>query len=166
MRYLLIFILASIFLLFGCPNYLFEHNLLVALTYQFFHVNIFHLIGNCLSLWYLFRRTPSRTTSRLLRELCIGLIIATISYGVATMPVVGISNMLFAIMGLRTPPFSSPWWKASSTKTFFIITLLMILVPKISAITHIAAFVIGVLVSAACRTFRNLSDDYKHATYK
>lgn len=102
----------------------------------------------------------------MIAEILIAYIIATFSYMVAFRPIIGVSNMLFAIIGMRAPAWSSSWWHAKETRLFFGITLFMLVFPQVSAITHITAFIIGVIVSMTKRKIKSLENDYRRATYK
>lgn len=169
MRYALIGILVTIFLAFGCPEYLADltsNCLLRSLTYHCYHANIFHLAANCLSIWYVFKITPYRSEKTNIRNFFTAFVIASITYFTATRPVVGISNILFAVLGLRTPSFKHPWWRHPGTLVFFAITLGMLALPQFSAITHIVSFVFGTAIAAVKRKLNSLEDDYRHATSK
>lgn len=169
MRYALIIILSVIFLVAGCPGYLADsagNYWLKALTYHCYHANIFHLAANCLSIWYVFKITAYRSEKANARNLLTAFVIATLTYCTATRPVVGISNILFAILGLRTPSFKNAWWKHPGTVIFFAVTLGMLLVPQVSAATHITSFVCGAAVAAVKRKLISLENDYRHATGK
>lgn len=169
MRYALIIILTLVFIAAGCPAYLADADCshwLKALTYHFFHANVFHLAANCLSIWFVFMVTPTRSEKRNIRNFLTAALVATFTYFTATRPVVGISNILFAVLGLRTPAFSHPWWRHPGTLTFFAITLGMLAFPQFSALTHIVSFLCGVLLSAGRRTLNSLEDDYRHAVGK
>lgn len=166
MRYIIIAVLSIVFIFLERPEYLYGKSFLTSVTYHFFHANIFHLAANCLSVWYLFKKTITRNAKTMIAEILIAYIIATFSYMVAFRPIIGVSNMLFAIIGMRTPAWSSSWWRAKETKLFFGITLFMLLFPQVSAITHITAFIIGVIVSMTKRKIKSLENDYRRATYK
>lgn len=169
MRYALIIILSLVFLLAGRPDYLASSASdiwLNALTYHFYHANIFHLAANCLSIWYVFMVTPYRSEKDNASHLVTAFLIATLTYFTATRPVIGISNILFAIFGLRTPAFNHKWWRMPGTKVFFGITLAMLLIPQVSALTHITSFLVGTAVSCFRRYVKNLENDYRHAIGK
>lgn len=165
MRYILIGILSVVYLVAGCPEYLAGDDMslwLKACTHHIFHANIFHLAVNCLSIWVVF--SPKRKDN--CRTLILAFIIASLSYFIALRPVVGVSNILFASLGLRTPHFKHPWWKAKSTLIFLAVTLLMFFFPQFSAITHVSSFLCGVLVSLIIRRIKSLDHDYKRAVGK
>lgn len=169
MRYLLIALTVTLFILLGCPDYLSSGTINVwikALTYHAFHANVFHLLANSLSIWLLFRKTTTRTDKQNIKDFLIAYIIATLTYFISLRPVVGISNIIFAVIGLRTPSFKSEWWKAPNTILFFIVSTLLLLFPHFSAITHIVSFVCGVLLACFNRKIKSLENDYRRATYK
>ena len=168
MRYVLTIILALLVTL-GCPDYLADPAVspwLRAVSYHWFHANIFHLAANCLSIWFVFKVTPYRSEKTNVRNFFTAFIIATLTWFTATRPVVGVSNILFATLGLRTPSFRHPWWRHPGTLIFFAITLLTLLVPQFSAVTHIISFICGVAIAAVKRKLNSLEDDYRHATGK
>ena len=148
--------LCALWLIYGCPA---SFSSLPywerALTYSFLHASVWHLAANCLALWAIF--SPRR--KGLLREVAWAYAIAVLVYGLAMRPVVGISNMLYAICGLRTPPLSSPWWKKKEVIIFLLVTVAMLLIPRFSAVTHIASFVAGMLIASTRRGLQSLTRD-------
>lgn len=168
MRQAVIVILTIIFVVVGIPDYMQGASpvWLRALTYHFYHANIFHLLANCLSIWFVFRVTKTRSTLQITKEFCIAFVIASIVFTLTHKPVIGISNILFAIAGMRTPAFSHPWWKAPNTIVFFIVTLLMLLLPRFAAFTHIVSFAIGVFIAVCKRELKAVNNDYIRAAGK
>lgn len=148
--------LAAIMLVFRCPEWLHADSWHVALVHHLFHANVFHLAVNCLSLW-LMLRVPSVRIGW--RDILAAYVCATASWFLATRDVVGASNFIFALAGLRTPSFRSEWWRRSSVRTFLIVTVLMAAFPQVSAVTHIVSFTLGCLVSAVSRTINMTSHD-------
>ena len=120
--------------------------------HHFFHGNIFHLLVNCFSLYFIVPRAKRW-------HLATGYIIGSLSLLAATSPVVGFSNIIYAVIGVRSPSFDSYWWKHPGTKTFLIVTALMIFLPNVSATTHIVSFVVGVIVSMSVRWFKKIGND-------
>lgn len=118
-------------------------------VYHFFHGNIFHLLANGLALHFLLPRVKPW-------QLASAYVIASFSPIVATMPVVGISNIVYAIIGLRSPSFESAWWRHYGTITFLVVTLLMLFFSNIAAVTHVVCFVSGVVVSVSVRWFKKI----------
>ena len=157
-RSLIICITAILFAVFGVPLWLTGSGvpgIVRAVAYPFFHANVFHLLANLLAVWTVFR--PECRTIK--RDLALGFLISTAVYFLATRPVVGLSNIMFAVIGLRTPAITDPWWRRPATITFLAVTLLMLLVPQFSAVTHIAAFAAGSLLSALIRIIKPYVDD-------
>lgn len=156
-------IIALLFIVYGFADksFLLDSNINIfhrALTYHWYHANIFHLLANTLSICFVFH--PRR--KNLIRNFFTALIIATFTYFIATRPLIGISNILFAMAGLYTPPLSHPYWKSTNTKIFLGITTLMLLVPQVSALTHIVSFICGCVIAS----IRRLNNEIKRATGK
>lgn len=154
-------ILVTMQLLFGCPVFLHHDSGYISMVHHFFHANIFHLAVNCLSLWTLFRKDIRYSPSALVSAYLIG----TASWFFTSSDVVGFSNIIFALIGLRTPSLRHAWWKQPTVILFLAITALMALLPQVSAVTHIVSFVLGCIVAGAYRVVNNLSRDYSRATY-
>lgn len=148
-------------LLFGCPVFLHHDHGCISLVHHFFHANIFHLAVNCLSLWTIFRRDARYKIA----PLVLAYIIGTVSWFCTSADVVGFSNILFALIGLRTPSLSHSWWKQPAVILFLAITTLMVFLPQVSAVTHIVSFALGCIVAGAYRVVNNLSRDFRRATY-
>ena len=160
-RIVIIGILVFMQLLFGCPVFLHYNDTYISLVHHFFHANIFHLAVNCLSLWTLFRRGVKYPIWPLVAAYIIG----TVSWFCTSADVVGFSNIIFALIGLRTPSIRCSWWRRPSVIIFLVITALMTFLPQVSAVTHIASFALGCIVAGAYRIARNLSRDYSRAAY-
>lgn len=154
-------VLVTAMLLWGCPDYLQTSGLPVALSYHLFHVNVFHLAANLLSVWIIFAKGRQYSW----RSLLTAYVIATFSWYCTTTPVAGISNMIFALLGLRTPSLSDKWWRTSSVLTFLAVTAGMAFVPKISTGTHLMSFVMGVVWAIIQRFINKTSRDYSRASY-
>lgn len=86
-------------------------------------------------------------------------LIAVSVYPLALRPVIGFSNILYATLGLRTPSFKSSWWRKPAVITFLVVTVLMLFIPQFSAVTHIAAFAIGVGLAALHRSYLEFTKD-------
>lgn len=160
-KIVIIGVLVTVQLLFGSPVFLHYDHTCISLVHHFFHANIFHLAVNSLSLWTLFRKGVTYA----IWPLVCAYIIGTISWFCTPADVVGFSNIIFALIGLRTPSLSSTWWKQSSVIVFLAITALMAFLPQVSAITHIVSFALGCIVAGAYRIISSLSRDYSRATY-
>lgn len=162
MRTALVTILALVFLIAGTPAWLAGTDtpyLTRALSYSLFHANVFHLAVNSLALWSVF--SPKRNDN--VRNFLTAYIIAVIVYPLSFRPVIGFSNILYAMLGQRTPALSSSWWKTPQVKMFIIVTLALAVIPSIAATTHIAAFVIGCIIAYCRRLLKALDNDLKRA---
>lgn len=160
-RIVIIGILLTTQMLFGCPIFLHLDNGYISLAHHFFHANIFHLAVNCLSIWTLFRKEHRYGILPLVWAFLIG----SASWFCTTADVVGFSNIIFALIGLRTPSLRNRWWRDKSVMVFFAITILMAVLPQVSAITHIVSFALGSIVSGVSRTINNISRDFRRASY-
>ena len=166
MRYVIAAILCAVFFV-GDKSFLADPAAscwVKAFTYHFFHANIFHLLANLLSIWFMFKAYPARTNKKMLGQLLIAFCIATLTYGISPRPVIGVSNILFAVIGLRSPAFNHPWWKSQSTLIFFGVTAFMLLFPQFAAITHIVSFLCGAAIAALVRKVKELDYDLTRAT--
>lgn len=160
-RIIIIGILVAVQMLFGCPAFLHQDSGCISLVHHFFHANIFHLAVNCLSIWTLFRKDVRYSIT----PLVFAYIIGTASWFCTSADVVGFSNILFALIGLRSPSLSHSWWKQPSVILFLAITALMALLPQVSAITHIVSFVLGCMVAGTSRIFNSIRSDFRRAAY-
>lgn len=160
-RIVIVGMLLSMQLLFGCPTFLHYDSGYISLVHHFFHANIFHLAVNCLSVWSLFRKDVRYSIAPLVFAYLIG----TASWFCTSADVVGFSNILFALIGLRSPSLRHSWWKQPSVILFLAITALMALLPQVSAITHIVSFVLGCIVAGAIRIVNSICSDFRRATY-
>ena len=120
-------------------------------------MDMLHLAVNCLSVWFVFRRWS-------VREMVAAYVIATAAFFCSPAASIGFSNIIFATIGLRTPPFSSSWWRHPNTMTFFAVTLVMFLLPNVSALTHVVSLGLGVVVAMAGRTIRQTVNDSRRYT--
>lgn len=151
-------ILTCSMLLWGCPVWLHRDAWYVAFAHHFFHVNVFHLAVNCLSLWTLRYRIS-------LKQALAAYLLATASWFFSPVDVAGISNFIFALIGLRTPSFRSVWWRQVSVLVFLVTTVLMAALPQVSALTHIISFAFGCAGAAVSRLFISIADDVRRASY-
>ena len=157
-RVIFILLLAVLHAVFGAPVWLQADGapyLVRALSDSFFHANWWHLAVNAVAIWSIF--VPSRKCSA-------GLLVAAFAISVLVYPlsfrsVIGCSNVLYAVLGLRTPPLSSPWWKQPTVTIFVIVTLLLVFIPRFSATTHVAAFLLGMLGASLNRSWFKLTRD-------
>ena len=148
-------------LLWGFPDHMTGSRLAVASLHHFFHANIFHLAANLLSVWVIFAKGTRYRLSSFVKAY----VIATAAWFVSGVPSIGMSNMIFALIGLRTPPLDHQWWRQSSVKVFLAVTVVMAFVPNVSALTHVVSFVSGCIMAALSRTFNRISSDYSRASY-
>lgn len=159
---IIIGILTVFLLLFHTPQWLHSHWWGIALVHHYFHANIFHLAVNCLSLWLMFRNSSS-----VLRwsTIATAYVLATISWFASSADVIGASNFIFALVGLRTPAFSHSWWKQPSVRFFLIVTVAMAAFPQVSAVTHLVSFSLGCLAASASRLIQRTSHDLNRVSY-
>lgn len=128
-----------------------------AALYSFFHASWWHLAVNSLAAWTIFnprRRTPPA-------QLATAFLIAVLVYPLSLRPVIGFSNVLYAYLGLRTPALSDRWWRRPEVVTFLAVTVALVLVPRFSATTHIAAFALGMAGAALKRKYKDLTSDFR-----
>ena len=161
LKIVLIGVLWATFLMFGCPQFLHSNAWYLPLVYHIYHANIFHLAVNSLSLWVIFRKGAAYNITPLL----IAYAIASASWFCTSADVVGFSNIIFALIGLRTPSFSSSWWRHPQVIIFLVVTAVMALFPQVSAVTHIVSFILGCIVAATQRVIKTISNDYRRASY-
>lgn len=154
MRYIMIILLSAIYFIFGLPEFT---GFALGLTHHFFHGNILHLAVNCFSIWFVFQRWSAT-------HLAEAYVIATISFFCSPSMCVGFSNIIYATIGLRTPSFYSAWWRHPNTVAFLAVTLLMFIMPNVSAITHIVAFALGVMIAVIKRTVKQILNDSSRYT--
>lgn len=155
LRIILIVLLVALQAFVGIPDFMNEGPYLQrALAYSFFHAGWLHLAVNCLAIWGVYGRGRKP-----LRDLILSLFVAVLVYPLSIMPVIGFSNVLYCTLGLRVPPFSHPWWKSHNAVIFIVATLAMGFIPRISASTHIAAFLCGMLLSYILRYLHNITQD-------
>lgn len=150
--------LALVYALVPVPQWMQEGpSLRTALTHHFWHVNIGHLAANGIALVALAWVLP-----RWYRLLPAAYIAASFSMLFATRPVIGLSNILFAMSGLCAPMVKG-YWKRKETWTFIAIMLIMLCVPRLSATTHIASFVTGFALGTINKTLRRTANDCRRA---
>jgi membrane associated rhomboid family serine protease len=155
-RNIIIAALVALYAVFGIPDYFYGDGCwwLRAATYSFFHASWWHLAVNALAIWTIYRFPP-----RAWRDLIVPYLIAVAVYPLALRPVLGFSNVLYAVLGLRTPPLKNAWWRQPQVLTFLAVTVALVFVPQFSATTHIAAFVVGMIDAAVQRKWRHLTRD-------
>lgn len=160
-RIVLIGVLTAVMLLFGCPAFLHHDDACISLVHHFFHANLFHLAVNCYSIWNLFRRGVRYSAF----PLVLAFVFGTLSWFCTSADAVGFSNIIFALVGLRTPSISSGWWKGRGVITFLSVNVFMLLLPQVSAITHVVSFALGCIAAGMIRSYNRISRDYHRASY-
>lgn len=153
-------VLVALYFFVGIPSSFGERPIADALSYHFLHANILHLITNCYVLIILFSRRFS------LKEMLAAYLIATMSFLLLNQHCIGFSNILYAVMGLRTPSLKSSWWRSPSTIVFLLVTICYLFFPNISAITHISSFIAGCFIAYAGRIIKQVNSDYEKAGRK
>lgn len=157
-RYIVVAVLIAIYFIYGTPECYADGSLPFwerALTYSFFHASIWHLLVNCVAAWSLL--VPRR--KGLLKDMLLAYVIAVLVFPFSLRPVIGFSNLLYAICGLWTPPLDSPWWKKTEVVVFLVATIALLFVPHVSGLTHILAFLAGMAMAMMRRwANKNLKD--------
>lgn len=155
-RLTLIILLVVLQAVFGIPPFLADGPYLWrALLYPFFHGSWWHLAVNAIAIWTIYR--PGRCKP--CRDLLFPFLISMAVYPLSFRPVVGFSNILYAAIAMRTPALSSPWWRQPAVIVFLIITVALLSVPRFSATTHIAAFLLGMGGAALGRWWQSIKSD-------
>ena len=150
--------LAAIWMLAPVPQWMGQgHVLRCALTHHFWHANAFHLAANCLALLAFAWVLP-----RWYRLLPAAYIAGSLSYFCALGPVIGVSNILFAMSGLCVPRIRG-YWKRPETWVFLAVMAGMLAFPRLSATTHITAFALGTVFGFVGRAIRRTADDCRRA---
>ncbi len=160
LRYIIIAVLAALYVTFGAPRWLAGYNtpyLARAASYSFFHASVWHLAVNLIAVWSIY--SPKRKGMG--QELALSFLIAVAVYPLSFRPVIGFSNILYAMLGQRTPPLSSKWWGKPEVIIFIVITFALLFVPRFSAVTHIFSFLAGMLIASVRRGIDSLLKDAK-----
>lgn len=154
----LISLLTGLFLIFGAPSFLAEQqgSLAAAASYSFFHANLWHLCINSVAIWGLYAR---RKASKPVKDLAIAYVIAVLVSPLSALPPIGFSNVIYALIGLRTPAFSAPWWRRYPVWLFLGISAALIPFPQVSALAHLTAFAIAVGWASLRRFYLDLTAD-------
>lgn len=157
LRITLIAVLTAVYFAFGIPDWLRDGDYLTrAVSYSFFHASVWHLAINCLAIWSIFRKG---NLCKACTDLVISYIIAVIVFPFSIRPVIGFSNILYAMIGLHTPPLTSKWWRTPQVIVFLIVTVALLFIPRFSATTHIAAFILGIAFAYFRRFNQSLVKD-------
>lgn len=153
-RKAIILALCILYALTGVPEFFSGNWFGKCLVYHFFHASIWHLLGNSLAIYSIYR--PGKNNRS---DLLWSFAIAVLVYPLALRPAIGFSNIIYATVGLRSPSLSSPWWRQPGVIVFLAVTVLMVFVPSVAATTHIAAFVLGAGIAAVRRAFNSVRSD-------
>ena len=127
-------------------------GMLESLTYCFFHANVFHLAANLLAAWTML------VGKNALRDLVVGFAVSTAVYFFATTPVIGFSNVLFTILGIRA--IRHNWYCSWYFLATIAALLISFFIPKIAAVTHLAAFGLGFFYGSLQKAIAKLDLDY------
>lgn len=157
-RYAVVAVLVAFFFV-DVPECLYTGEDPAMVVHPFFHANWAHLALNCLAVWTVF----DPKTRPEWWYLPVGYIIAVAGYAMVDDVLVGFSTVLFAVAGLRTPSFRSPWWRSWNCIVYIGTMLLMFLLPMFAAKAHLVCFAMGVAVAAAVRFKRRLDYDTRRA---
>lgn len=156
-RWFIIILLTALQACIGIPSFLSDGGYWPrALAYSFFHGSWWHLAVNAIAVWTIYN--PKRPCKPC-RDLVIPYMIAVAVFPIALRPVIGFSNILYAALGMRTPSLRSRWWRQPAVIVFLAVTIAMLFIPKFSATTHIAAFLLGMAGAAASRWWITLTKD-------
>lgn len=149
-------ILAAIYIAIGIP-YGFQLWSLPAraVTYHFFHANVFHLIANGFCLWQICKRGMA-DNQRLLTSFIVASLIPFVYHG----QMVGFSNILYVLTGLAVFSFSR-----KSMGILLLATAVMMLFPQIAGIPHFIALCVGIIIAYLNRRLQRLNSDISAATY-
>ena len=95
------------------------------------------------------------------RELLAGYLIGSISFLASAYPVVGLSNLLFAVLGIRA--VRTGWWRTKYCIVLWATLLATAFIPGVSGLTHIVSCSLGMLAGFVSIKYRQLSIDYGKA---
>ena len=150
--------LALVYALVPVPGWMGEGaTLRCALTHHFWHANAFHLAANILALLAFGWALP-----RWYRLLPAAYAAASLSVIFAARPVIGFSNIIFAMSGLCAPMVRN-YWERRETWVFIGMMVGMLLLPRFSAATHIASFAAGLALGFINKIIRRTADDCRRA---
>lgn len=159
-RIVIIGLLTTAMLLWGCPPWLHGEGWRIAFAHHFFHAGVLHLAVNCWSVWAVFRKDARYGFD----EIIVPFACATLSWFASSKDPVGASNFLFALLGYRTPSLKSGWWRKAGVRVFLFTTVAMVVIPQVSAVTHIVSFILGCMCAGASRLKERIGHDYTRAT--
>lgn len=154
----------AIYFAVGIPDFMYEsgHWMSKAVSHHIFHANIFHLGINTASLFMLYRKT----NRHVFVELPLAWLMASLSYMAALRPAIGLSDILYAVCGLRFHGYF-PNWRSDRKAWLFIATLsVFCLIPGASGMTHAASFISSAAVIHVYTMTKGILDDYRKSINK
>ena len=150
--------LALVYALVPVPAWMREGaSLRCALLHHFWHANVFHLAANSLVLL-----SFGWAVRRWYGLLPWAYAAASLSVLVAARPVIGFSNIIFAMSGLCATEVKG-YWEKRETWVFIGMMAGMLFIPRLSAATHIASFAGGLALGFIRKTIRRTADDCRRA---
>lgn len=155
-RTALIVAIVGAYFFIGVPEYLSSGGVEAALSYPLFHGNVWHLSVNIIAVWSIY---SPRYGCKPCRDLLIPYIISCLVYPLSSRPLLGISNIIYSVLGIRTPILSSRWWRQPPVIVFLAVTVLMLAIPQFAGFTHIVSFLAGVLLASVRRFWLKLTRD-------
>ena len=133
-----------------------------AALHHFFHVNLFHLSVNTVSVWLLYgRRNQSG-----IPELLTAWVTASLSYVAAVRSAIGFSDMLYSVCGMRFTAAFPNWRKDIRAWTFIAALAAFCIIPGTSSTTHLLSFMLSLLVSRAAKKIKETTDDCRRASHR
>ena len=125
--------------------------------HHFFHANIFHLAANCLAVWTMFGKGWKESW----KEILAAYIIGSLSFLAHPEATVGISNLLFAVLGMRC--IRNGWWRTRYFAVLWVTLIATAFIPSISGLTHCLSCAGGMLAGWISTKYKSLSEDYGKA---
>lgn len=147
MEIVIVGVIVSVWIAFGCPDWMAGGSpyIVRAMLYPLFHASVFHLLTNALAASLVWRRRAS------LVELAVAYVISILVFPLSGRPIIGLSNVIYATVGMRTPAFTSAWWRSSSTLVFLGASIVMLFLPQFAGLSHLCAFALGVVYATLRR---------------
>lgn len=108
-------------------------------VHPFFHANLAHLFINCFAISVIYKNRQHYKLSTIL----VAYIIAVASCLVLCKNCIGISNVIYAVLGMRFSTFEGKWYKSPNMILFFALMVVMCFIPVFSGLTHITSFMLG-----------------------
>ena len=155
-RLLVLVTLTAIFLFVPVPGSIGTKCVCGALFHHFWHISWFHLAANGIGIY------ASSLMRGWKRRLPLAYIFACVGYLFSSGPVIGFSNVLFALAGMYGAEIRD-YWKRRETWAFLAGLALTSVLPNVSASTHVASFLIGYVCIFFYRTIKKVVYDYERA---